>query len=620
MNGGTAPYSFTWSGAVGQTGFVATGLSAGSQTVTATDANGCSTVDTFVINEPAQGMSGLLVGQDALCDGVSNGELGAIVQGGTGSYSYLWSDGQTTVVADLIAAGSYSLTVTDASGCALVLNGSIGQASAVSVTASVQQSVTCAGGSDAIAVAQSASGGTPDYSYVWSDALGQTGQTANGLTVGIYTVVATDSNFCTGSSTVTITEPTAMTVVASIDDASCNGLSDGQINIVSSNKVIANYSWSAGLGNPLLGLSAGTYELTATDVDGCQDSFSYSVTEPDALLSDIALQSSISCNGSADGAAIVSSSGGSPSYTYAWNNGTSGNSLSNLGPGNYTVTVTDAKGCTETESISLSEPNELTISGSTTGTLCAGDATGIIEASGLGGTVVVGMLEYSLDGSSWQQGNLFSGLTSGIYDLQVRDENGCIASTQVVVEDADPLFISAMTPNLSVEYLDSISISATLNDTTGVSYSWTQLEGSTLGLITDSSYQFEINPIEKVSYLFSATNSRGCRVDSIVIIEVRKPRRASAPTGFTPNGDGVNDYFFVQGGEKIAEVALFRVYDRWGSLVFEGQSLEVNIAEQGWNGSFRGQECSSGAYIWYADIRFKDGEITQLKGEVVLLR
>ena len=620
VNGGTAPYSFIWSGAAGQTGFVATGLSAGTQTVMATDVNGCSTIDTFIINEPAQALSGLLVGQDALCAGVSNGELGAIVQGGTGSYNYLWSDGQTTVVADLIPAGNYSLTVSDANGCILVLSGSIGEASAVSVTASVQQDVTCAGGNDAIAVAQSASGGTPNYSYVWSDALGQTGQSANGLVAGIYTVVATDSNFCTGSASVTISEPTAMTVSASINDVSCNGGSDGSINITGSNKVIANYSWSAGVGNPLLALSAGTYSLTATDVDGCQDSFSYTVNEPDALLSDIALLNAISCNGADDAAAEVSASGGTPGYNYAWSNGTVGNTASNLGPGSYTVTISDAKGCTSNESITVIEPAALLVDGSTSGTLCAGDATGIIVAQGSGGTVVVGLLEYSIDGSSWQQGNLFSGLTAGIYDLQVRDENGCVASTQVVIEDADPFFISTMTASQTVEYLDSVSISAVLNDTSGVNYSWTQLEGANLGLVTDSSYQFGINPIEKVSYLFSAQNANGCRVDSIVIIDVTKPRRAAAPTGFTPNGDGVNDYFFIQGGTKVAEVALFRVYDRWGELVFEGQSLEINIPEQGWNGTFRGQECSSGAYTWYADVLFKDGETTQLKGEVTLLR
>jgi len=123
-----------------------------------------------------------------------------------------------------------------------------------------------------------------------------------------------------------------------------------------------------------------------------------------------------------------------------------------------------------------------------------------------------------------------------------------------------------------------------------------------------------------VSYQFTAIDSNGCRVDSIVIIDVTKPRRANAPNAFTPNGDGVNDYFFIQGGTKVEKVTLFRIYDRWGELVFEGSDLEINIPEQGWNGIFRGMPSSSGAYAWYADVLFKDGETIQIKGDVILLR
>jgi gliding motility-associated-like protein len=141
-----------------------------------------------------------------------------------------------------------------------------------------------------------------------------------------------------------------------------------------------------------------------------------------------------------------------------------------------------------------------------------------------------------------------------------------------------------------------------------------------VGLITDTSYSFGIAPEEKVSYLFSAVNEFGCRVDSIVIIDVNKPRRANAPTAFTPNGDGVNDNFFIQGGEKVEEVVVFRVYDRWGELIFEGQNLETNVPEQGWGGNYRGKPCTSGTYTWYADVLFKDDETTQIKGDVILLR
>ena len=108
--------------------------------------------------------------------------------------------------------------------------------------------------------------------------------------------------------------------------------------------------------------------------------------------------------------------------------------------------------------------------------------------------------------------------------------------------------------------------------------------------------------------------------DSIVQITVTKPRRANAPLGFTPNGDGVNDYFFIQGGDKVQEVTIFRVYDRWGELVFEGHNLDINVSTQGWDGNFRGKQSAAGVYTWYADVLFKDGGTTQLTGDITLIR
>ena len=96
--------------------------------------------------------------------------------------------------------------------------------------------------------------------------------------------------------------------------------------------------------------------------------------------------------------------------------------------------------------------------------------------------------------------------------------------------------------------------------------------------------------------------------------------RANAAAAFTPNGDGANDYFFVQGGTKVEKVSTLRVYDRWGELVFDGLDMEVNVEEQGWDGNFRFKPASSGAYIWYAEVLFKDGHTEVLKGDVILLR
>ena len=624
VQGGTPTngYTFQWSGAAGQNSPNATGLAAGIQTVTVSDANGCFDIDTFTINEPANPLNGYLTTADALCFGSATGELGAIIQGGTAPYSYAWNSnpGQGTVVADSLVAGTYTVTVSDANGCNFELTGVIGQPTELTVTATISQQVTCFGGNNGVANVATIVGGISPYTYVWTDATGQTTLSATNLSAGIVSVMVTDANACTAMATVTITEGTPITVSDNVTNISCNGSTDGAINITGSNKVLVGYNWSNGLvGNPVIGLGAGNYTVTVMDAGGCQEVFAYTIIEPDPISLSIAQTSTILCYGAGNAAAKVTGTGGTAPYTYNWSNGATSRTADNLAPGSYTVSITDSRGCFETTSILIVQPEELTITGSTVGTLCASDATGTLTANGAGGTILSGLLEYSIDGSIWQNGNIFSGLASGIYTLSVRDENGCTVDTMLVVEDADPFFITSMTGDTTLEYLDSLTIAVTLNDTAGVTYSWQQISGA-MGLITDSTYSFVIAPEDAVQYQFTATNSNGCSVDSIVRVEVTKLRRANAPTGFTPNGDGVNDYFFIQGGDKVEEVTIFRVYDRWGTLVFEGNNLEINVAQQGWDGIYRGSPATSGTYTWYSDVLFKDGHTAQIKGNINLMR
>lgn len=614
-------YTFTWSGS-GLTGSSVTGLSAGIHNVTATDANGCTDVASFTIIEPSQGLGGYLNGVPALCAGSANGQLAAMIQGGTLPYSYWWSTtpAKTTSVADSLGVGTYSVTVTDANGCTLTLTDSIGELAPLVVRAMVQQQVSCFGQSTGIAMVTSTMGGTPNYSYVWSDPSGQTGQVATGLPAGEITVVVTDTNACTARATVTITESSDIEVTETIVPVSCNGGSDGSIHITSSNKVLIGYSWSnSSIGNLVNGLSMGSYSVTVTDNSGCTATFNYAITEPDVILLDMTQTDMITCFGANNGAVQVTTAGGTPAYMYNWNNSSSSSTARDLGPGVHMVTVTDSKGCRKSENITIIEPEELIISGTTTETRCVGDQTGVIVGMGAGGTINSGLLEYSLDSVIWQTGNVFNSLMAGGYTLYVKDENDCIASTTLTVQDGNPFFIVSMTNDTTIEYLDSMTVAAELNDTVGVAYSWTQLT-SMLGLVTDSSLSFIITPIEAATYQFSAVNANGCRVDSIMMIDVIKPRRANAPTAFTPNSDGINDYFFIQGGSKVQEVLLFRVYDRWGELIFESTNTQINVPEQGWDGNYRGQPCSSGVYTWYADVLFGDGKEIQLKGDITLLR
>ncbi|MCH2046653.1 MAG: gliding motility-associated C-terminal domain-containing protein, partial [Saprospiraceae bacterium] len=99
-----------------------------------------------------------------------------------------------------------------------------------------------------------------------------------------------------------------------------------------------------------------------------------------------------------------------------------------------------------------------------------------------------------------------------------------------------------------------------------------------------------------------------------------KPRRIGVAAAFTPNGDGTNDYLFVQGDDKVAQINVFRVYSRWGELVYEGTGLTINEATQGWDGTYKGKPMNSGVIAWYAEVEFLDGHVEIIKGDATLLR
>ena len=170
-----------------------------------------------------------------------------------------------------------------------------------------------------------------------------------------------------------------------------------------------------------------------------------------------------------------------------------------------------------------------------------------------------------------------------------------------------------------MDYLDSLTLQVAVNDTVNVSSFWTLL-GATGGVLDSNVYNLLIVPTDAAVYQFTATNINGCVVDTTIQININKARNANAPKGFTPNGDGNNDRFFVQGDDKIQQINTFRVYDRWGELVYEIQNVQPNDATQGWDGTFRGQLMNSAVFAWYAEIKYKDGFVNIIKGDVTLLR
>jgi gliding motility-associated-like protein len=615
--GGTFPYVFNWSN--GGTGQAVYNLSAGTYFVTLTDGNGCQSSSQVIVSEPAAALTGYLNSNDALCTGAANAQITAIISGGTlpasGDYFYLWSNGETGSIIGNLTVGTYTVTVTDANGCSFTLSRTVSQASPIVLNVIGTINALCDGGSDGQATV-TASGGTGTIYFQWSD--GQNTPTATGLSAGIYTLTVSDDNGCSQSTSVTITDGAPVQITTAINNVSCFGEADGRIEVTSAGASL--YFWSNGqIANPLANLPAGQYTLTVEMANGCRSSFTYNISQPDELLTQVSVSNNLSCHNDANGSVIATVSGGTPGIFILWSNGSQLFQNSNLPAGNYSYTVTDANGCIAGSQISLSNPTALGIELSAVDARCFGDQNGSIVVSGTGGTTNFNAYEYSLDSLNWQTGDLFPALGSGTYTVYVRDNNGCVISDSVQIEAADPFSITFFSPqDTTIEYGDSISLAALVSDSSGALVSWWDVNANTL--IVESVYDLTVTPANTTIYEFRAISPLGCESDSSLVVSVTKPRRAAAPGGFTPNGDGTNDSFFIQGDDKVSKVLVFRVYDRWGELVFSAENIAPNDAAAGWDGTFKGEKMNSGVYAWYAEVEYIDGFKEILKGDVTLLR
>jgi len=370
VSGGTIPYSYLWSnGAITAT---VNGLAAGSYIVTITDANGCNVINSIIVTEPSAIVAN--VGSfDATC-GNLDGLAFVSATGGAGSYSYLWDDGnmQTTDTAFGLSAGSYTVTITDNSGCVLIVSTTVNDAGAPTVNLINSNNTTCNSTCDGAATV-SATGGTGLLTYTWDTNPIQTGISANNLCAGTFTATVTDSVGCVALLAVTITEPVALIISnESVLDISCNGLSDGSISVLASGgngglsfSIDSGITYANTSGN-FTGLSAGTYGVSVQDTFGCFITGSVLVlNEPGAIIITAENTSDITCNGNGDGSITISAGGGMGTLSYSIDGGVTYNNstgnFSGLNAGAYNIAVMDTNSCiTSGSQVNINEPGILT--------------------------------------------------------------------------------------------------------------------------------------------------------------------------------------------------------------------------------------------------------------------
>jgi len=463
VSGGTGAYTYSWTG--GATTQDRSGLVAGTYTVTVTDANSCSKTTSVTITQPTS-ISLSTTQVNVLCNGNSTGSIDLSVSGGTGAYTYSWTGGATTQDRSGLAAGTYTVTVTDANACTKTISATITEASALVLT-ETHVNVLCNGGSTG-SIDLTVSGGVSPYTYSWTG--GATTQDRSGLAAGTYTVTVTDANACTKTLSATITEASLVVLTETHVNVLCNGASTGSIDLSVSGGVSPyTYSWTGGATTQdRSGLAAGTYTVTVTDANACTKSLSATITEP-TIIALSTTQVNVLCNGNSTGSIDLTVSGGTGAYTYSWTGGATTQDRSGLAAGTYTVTVTDANACTKTISATITEPTLIVLTETHVNVLCNGSFTGSIDLTVSGGT---GVYTYSWTGGATTQDR--SGLGAGTYTVTVTDANACSKTLSTTITETSPLVLTETHVNVLCNGNSTGSIDLSVSGgTSPYTYSWT---------------------------------------------------------------------------------------------------------------------------------------------------
>lgn len=449
-HGGTGTLTFNWNDPNTQTGSIAVNLPPGTYTVTVTDSNGCVASSTAQVTQPAL-LSVAATQTNVTCFGGSDGTATANPGGGTPPYQYAWNWGPTEQIITGLPAGNYIVTVVDAHGCTATTSTTVVQPATPVQVVTSQTRIACFGESNGEALAAASGGNGPVYTYVWSN--GQTGPTATNLPLGTATVTASDNLGCTAVQSVEIQQLAKIEVGIAFVPPTCFGRPDGQVAI---NQLAGgagmgdttkyNYQWSVP-NSPnsiyINGLTGDmTYSVTATDFEGCSGSASVYMTQPPPIVAQIAIDN-VSCFGFADGSAEVTGiSGVTLPVTYTWINNTSGPRIENLPPGEYFLDIEDAKGCTDRDTVVVTEPASLSVAFEVQPLKCSYDSNAVVIATVQGGTP-----QYDLQWSNGVSGSQISELGPGIYVLDITDNNGCTLTDTAVVDRPDSLFISSEKTN-----------------------------------------------------------------------------------------------------------------------------------------------------------------------------
>lgn len=535
-----------------------------------------------------------------------DGSITLTTDSAMGPVTFEWlPGGQTDSAITDLSSGTYTVIVEDSVGCAVLDTFVLSFVNPVVFNAFATDA-SCYGYCDG-SIFLFAFGGATPYTYAWSN--GQTASFDTALCTGVYTVSVEDANECKQFDTIVISQPTEIVLTTALTDASCFGVADGTASVAAAGGAgNYSYSWMPSLQttSTAMDLIAGDYFVVVTDASGCFADTMITIGSPPQILSN-AVVTDPSCYGFFDGSIITAVSQGVPPYQYYWfHDGSTGSSVAGLPVGMYSLLVTDANGCTELDTLTLAQPDSLTGVFQINSSSCQSAHDGSMEILADGGTQPY---YYEWNGNPSLTGSGIFGQPTGTYSVVITDAHGCVLAMSDFIPALAELMVDAG-HDTSIELGSRATLHASVSRTGDFYFKWTpgyHLADSFAAVTTATPYYTTL-------YAVSATEvGSGCFDDDSVLVSILPTDYVLFPSGFTPNGDGINDVFLPVQGTLIA-VESFKIFNRWGNLIF-------NDNTQGWDGTYEGKAEEMGTYIYELTYKIEGRTETYHKqGSVTLLR
>jgi len=603
--GGTPPYAYNWT--TGQSTAVITGLIAQTYIYTVIDSRLCQYSNSVVVSQPAQPLTVTNVIADANCFGDSNGGIDLTVTGGTAPYFYQWEN-STYVLSntnqDLVnyPSDNYTYRVRDFNNCLETATLLINQPPKLESTI-VGVDILCKYGNTG-EIDLEVTGGVLPYVYAWNN--GPVTQDQTGLVAGYYEVQILDDHNCLLIDSITLTEPLdSLSYQYSVFDVRCNNGDDGTIDlIVTGGTVPYNYNWSNGATTSnITNLTSGYYQFEVIDNNGCIMIDSIFVDQPDALaLNEVVTP--VRCYGLSDGRIDLTTTGGTPPFTYSWYNSdfalsTQTEDLVDFPADLYQVEVVDSNNCFYELYINLPQPDSLVISHTFNNVSCKDSSDANIFV-----TITGGNPGYY---TNWSNGSTVEDQTNIVaddYELVVLDQKNCTDTFNITITEPDYITMTFdVNPVTCEDQHNGEAFAYPVGGNGGYNYEW-----------SNGNLTYHATGLYGGLAEITVTDILGCLGYGSVDIPVIEIGCIDPVNAFSPNGDNYNDTWVIDNMDLYPNIEV-NIYNRWGNLI-----KKYNNTYDPWDGNINGAEAPSGTYFYVINLDNGQKKGKGVRGNVTIVR